>query len=72
MCKSIMTNIIVTSSFPISCSFQSLQSARSSIGKGQYRHIGVSAKIWYRPIPNKLNGSSNFKYFLGIYVDYFQ
>ncbi len=21
------------------------------IGKGQYRHIGVSAKMWYRPIP---------------------
>ncbi len=22
------------------------------ICKGQYRHIGVSAKMWYRPIPN--------------------
>ncbi len=37
-----------------SASINSGISTISGIGKGQYKHIGVSTKMWYQPIPTKL------------------
>ncbi len=57
MCENIMTNIIVIWNLTISCFFQSLQSARSSIlvsAVSAKASIDILAKIWYRPIPTSI------------------
>ncbi len=39
-----------------------------SIGKGQYRHIGVSAKMWYRPIPSAKHTLLLFTKFVSFFL----